>query len=60
MSVRVLTVAQAKALRAELLASVGGDEDALRDRAADYMLNARELAALTEIDGLDYLLRGVS
>jgi hypothetical protein len=34
----------------------GGDECDLRDRAARYMLDAEELAALTELDELDFLL----
>ena len=55
-NVEMLTVDAAKQRRAELLESVGGDEQALRARAAAYALQADELAALNEIDELDYLL----
>jgi hypothetical protein len=54
--VEMLTVEDAEARRAAVLAAVGGDEVALRRRADRYELNADELAALTEIDELDYLL----
>ena len=54
--VETLSVAQARRRRAEVLASVGGDECDLRDRAAQYMLDAEELAALNELDELDFLL----
>jgi hypothetical protein len=54
--VETLSVDEAKRRRAEVLACVGGDESDLRDRAARYMLNAEELAALTELNELDYLL----
>ena len=54
--VETLSVDDARRRRDEVLASVGGDECDLRDRAARYMLNADELAALTELDELDYLL----
>ena len=51
--VETLSVDEARRSRDEVLASVGGGECDLRDRTARYMLNAKELAALTE---LDYLL----
>jgi hypothetical protein len=54
--VETLSVDDARRRRDEVLASVGGDECNLRDRAARYMLNAEELAALTELNELDYLL----
>jgi hypothetical protein len=54
--VETLSVEDATHRRAQVLASVGGDECELRDRAARYLLNADELAALTELDELDYLL----
>jgi hypothetical protein len=54
--VETLSVEQARLRRAEVLASVGGDECDLRDRAARYMLDTGELAALRELDELDYLL----
>ena len=52
----LLTAATARQRRADLLASVGGDEAALRVRAAAFMLDAKELAVWDEITGLDYLL----
>ena len=54
--VETLSVAQARRRRAEVLASVAGDECDLRARAAQYMLDAEELAALNELDELDFLL----
>jgi hypothetical protein len=54
--VETLTVEDAQRRREKVLASVGGDECDLRDRAARYLLNAEELAALSELDELDYLL----
>ena len=54
--VEALSVDGAKRRREQVLASVGGDECDLRDRAARYLLNADELAALSELDELDYLL----
>jgi hypothetical protein len=54
--VEMLTVAEAEARRAEVLARVGGDEASLRRRADRYELDADELAALTELEELDYLL----
>ncbi len=53
---QTMTPEAARERRAQLLQSVGGDEDALRARAAVYALDARELATLEEIDALDYLL----
>lgn len=55
-TVEVMDVDQARARREAVLAAVGGDEEALRARAATYALNARELAALEELDELDFLL----
>ena len=54
--VETLSVDDARRRREEVLASVGGDECDLRDRAARYMLDADELSALTELNELDYLL----
>jgi hypothetical protein len=54
--VETLSVEEARRRRDEVLASVGGDECDLRERAARYMLDAEELAALTELDELDFLL----
>lgn len=55
-AVEMLTVESAEKRRTELLNSVGGNEASLRERAADYALDARELVVLDEIDALDYLL----
>lgn len=57
-AVQMMTVEEVRQRRAELLRSVGGDEASLRERAAAYSLNARELAVIDEIDALDYLLEG--
>jgi hypothetical protein len=54
--VELLTVEDARERRAQVLASIGGDEEALRRRGARYELEADELAALTELEELDYLL----
>ena len=54
--VEILTKEEIQDRRRELLASVGGDYDALRDRAEQYALDSRELAVLTELDNLSYLL----
>jgi hypothetical protein len=51
--VGTLSVQEARRRRDEVLASVGGDECDLRERAARYVLDAEELAPLTE---LEYLL----
>lgn len=55
-TVEVLTTEDAARRRAEILAALGGDEQSLRLRAAQYALDADELAALDELDALDYLL----
>jgi hypothetical protein len=55
-TVEVLSVEEAQARRNDVLARVGGDEPALRARAAVYALDAHELAALDDLDALDYLL----
>ena len=54
--VDVLTVDSARAKRAAILNSLGCSEEELRGRADNYALTARELAAMDEIEGLDYLL----
>lgn len=51
-----LTQAQARARRQEIVASVGGDEAGFRERAREYLLDARELALYDELNALDYLL----
>ncbi|MGL5865744.1 MAG: hypothetical protein ACRCYX_07705 [Dermatophilaceae bacterium] len=50
------TRAEAVARRQEIIDSVGGDEGTFRDRADEYLLDARELALFDELNGLDYLL----
>jgi hypothetical protein len=54
--VEMVTADQVRRRRAEVLASVGGDESELRARGDLYLLTAEELAAVTELDELDYLL----
>lgn len=56
--VEFMTEDQARARRAEIVQETGNDEQALRARAAAYVLDAAELALLDELDGLDYLLNG--
>ncbi|UNX55216.1 hypothetical protein MF406_02730 [Georgenia sp. TF02-10] len=51
-----LTEPQAVARRAEIIEAAGGDERAFRARAADFALDARELALYDELEELDYLL----
>jgi len=55
--VELMTVEEARERRASVLATVGGDEASLRRRGARYELDAEELAALTELEELDYLLQ---
>ena len=57
-SVELLTADEAQARRDQLIASVGGDEALFWERAAQYLLNARELAVVDEVELLDYLLSG--
>ncbi|HEX3002978.1 MAG TPA: hypothetical protein VHO27_02110 [Angustibacter sp.] len=54
-SVERLTVDEARARRLEIIAIVG-EEDALRRRAAQYLLDAGEQALFDELEDLDYLL----
>lgn len=58
-TVTMMTKAEARARREEIIRQVGGDEQAFRDRADAYALNAEELALYDELEGLDYLLDGV-
>lgn len=58
MTVEVLTLDEVCVRRAAVLRSAGVSEADLRNRGRRYMLTARELAALTELDGLDYLRFG--
>lgn len=51
-----MTIAEAERRRREIIALVGGDEQAFLERAHDYLLDARELALYDELNGLDYLL----
>lgn len=55
-TVNLLTVDDARARRAEIVALVGGDESAFRDRAESYLLSAEELALFDELENLDFLL----
>ncbi|WP_369068709.1 hypothetical protein [Kineococcus terrestris] len=54
-TVELLTIEQIKARHAALLASVG-DEQAFRRRAEDYQLSADELATMTELEELEWLV----
>ena len=54
--VEMLTVEAARRRREHLLQSVGGDYQVLRVRGNSYELDARELAVLSEVEELDYLL----
>lgn len=56
-TVEMMTVESAQRRRDEVLASVGGNEDELRARAVLYALGPDELAALDELNELDYLLQ---
>lgn len=51
-----LTVEQARARRAAILAEQGVTADELRELGAAYRLDAVGVAALSELDLLDYLL----
>lgn len=55
-TVAPISEAEARARRADIIALVGGDEQAFFQRAHDYLLDARELALYDELSGLDYLL----
>jgi hypothetical protein len=51
-----LTAAEAVAHHREIVEDVGGDEKAFRERAREYLLDARELALYDELNALGYLL----
>lgn len=55
-TVTMMTKAEARARREEIIRQLGGDEQAFRDRAYAYALDAEELALFDELEGLDYLL----
>lgn len=55
-TMELLTEAEALARREAILAHLGIPESDLRRRAARYELDARELAALDELDELDFVL----
>lgn len=57
-NVELLTTDEAQARRDQLIASVGSDEAVFWERAAQYLLDARELAVVDEVELLDYLLSG--
>ncbi len=42
--------------RAEIIARLGGDEDAIRRRAAEYQLTVDEDALFDELTTIDFLL----
>jgi hypothetical protein len=51
-----MTVDEARRRRDAIIAAVGGDESAFRNRALEFTLDARELALFDELTELDYLL----
>jgi len=51
-----LTEPEAIERRAAIITAVGGDESSFRARAANFALDARELALYDELEELDYLL----
>ncbi|MGC0145076.1 MULTISPECIES: hypothetical protein [unclassified Pseudactinotalea] len=56
-AVRVMTVEEAKELRADLVRRLPFSEEELRHRAQRFDLDPRQLAAYDEIEDLDYLLK---
>jgi len=59
-TVELLTAQELEERRRQILTAIGGNEESLRERAQDYLLTADELAALTELDEIDWLLRGAA
>ena len=57
-TVEILTEEDLQARRAEILAAQTLTEEELRRGAARYTLTADEVAALDEVDRIDYLLGG--
>ena len=55
-TVEILTEDDLRQRRSAVLASLSLDEETLRRGAARYTLTAEEVAALDEIDRIDYLL----
>jgi hypothetical protein len=51
-----ITEEDARARRDEILRLIGGDVEAFRIRAYDYLLDASEQALFDELEDLDYLL----
>jgi hypothetical protein len=51
-----ITEENARARRDEILRLIGGDVEAFRVRARDYLLEASEQALFDELEDLDYLL----
>lgn len=45
-----------EARRAEIVAQLGGDEDRIRERAAQYQLTVAEDALFDELSAIDFLL----
>ena len=58
-TVDILSDDEVRDRRADVLRAVGVSEQELRERGARYALTAHELAALEELNGLDYLRDGV-
>ena len=59
-TVDIYSAADVRARRHEVLQRVRVPETELRARGARFALNADELAALDELDGLDYLRDGLT
>lgn len=56
--VQEMTMSEAKARRDEVLAQLGGDQEAVDSRARDYVLSEREAALYDQLQRLNYLLGG--
>lgn len=54
-TITVLTAAQIRQRRAQLIADSGLDYDTLRERGEQYMLSPEQAAILHELENLDFL-----
>ena len=55
-TVEIISAAEARERRQQLLARLTCSEEELRDRDSKYQLGAEELAILDRLDELDFLL----
>ena len=53
-----MTATEARTRRKEIVDLLGGNEERLRDRAANYQLDWKEMALFDELENLDWLLSG--